>query len=385
MVHIEINFHCFSWVLLTLLARCKVSVSVFGVRKLTNADGLEDMGRYVPPEYEGTTSANKLAGKHALGNRARKSGQGILTVRFEMPFHIWCTSCPKPTIIGQGVRFNAEKKKVGNYHSTPIYSFRMKHVACGNWIEIRTDPQNTAYVVTEGAKKRDTGEDKIQEGEIKIRTDEERERLANDAFAALEGKVEDKRQAVTDKSRIEELQQAKDRDWDDPGEANRKLRKTFRVERKIRQKNETLTEELKDRMSLGMDLLEETEDDRRRAGFVEFGEFGGEGAIIKAQSRPLFATPSTSNTSLAKKIKKTKTALEAEQRRESLRIELENNTRAVLDPFLKVDKPAVSATSNVRLIKRKRSPSENLGQATVSADTVCNGTKTPALVDYDSD
>src|SRR2546430_5721630 len=97
-----------------------------------------DMGRYVPPEYEGTTSANKLAGKHALGARARKSSQGILTVRFEMPFAIWCTTCPQPTIIGQGVRFNAEKKKVGAYYSTPIYSFRMKHSICGGWIEIQT-------------------------------------------------------------------------------------------------------------------------------------------------------------------------------------------------------------------------------------------------------
>ena len=346
------------------------------------------MGRYVPPEHEGTTSANKLAGKHALGSRARKAGQGILTVRFEMPFAIWCTTCPKPNIIGQGVRFNAEKKKVGNYHTTPIYSFRMKHVACGGWIEIRTDPKNTAYVVTEGAKKRDTGEDKVQEGEIRIKTDEERERLANDAFAALEGKVEDKRQATTDKSRIEELQRAKEKDWSDPGEANRRLRKAFRVERKVRQKNEGLTEELKDRMSLGMDLLEETEEDRRRAGFVDFGEFDGERAIVKAKSRPLFVDSSTSKKPLAKRMKTTKAAANAEERREKLRKELGNNTRAVLDPFLNVDKPSVPKTSKVSLVKRKRSPTEepqpasNIKEANVEARAQAPAS---ALVDYDSD
>jgi len=342
------------------------------------------MGRYVPPEHEGTTSANKLAGKHALGARARKSGQGILTVRFEMPFPIWCTTCPKPTIIGQGVRFNAEKKRVGSYHSTPIYSFRMKHVACGGWLEIRTDPKNTAYVVTEGAKKRDTGEDKVLEGEISIRSEEERERLRNDAFAALETKVDDKRQAVNDKSRIEELQQAKERDWDDPGEANRRLRKTFRAERKIRQKNEGLTEELKDRMSLGMDLLEETEDDWRRAGFVEFGEIGRDSAIAKAQSRPLFADASDSKKTLAKKVKTTKAALEAEKRRENLRKELGNNTRAVLDPFLKVAKASAPAASGVRLIKRKRSSME-VPEAAPATNGTSNGDNAPALVDYDSD
>lgn len=342
------------------------------------------MGRYVPPEYEGSTSANKLAGKHALGSRARKAGQGILTVRFEMPFPIWCTTCPKPTIIGQGVRFNAEKKKVGSYHTTPIFSFRMKHTTCGGWLEIRTDPKNTAYVVTEGAKKRDTGEDKVQEGEIRIITEEERARLEGDAFARLEGKVEDKQRTVGDKSRIEELYHAKGRDWDDPGEANRRLRKAFRVGRKEREENGKVTEALKDRMSLGMDLLEETEDDRRRAGFVEFGEFGGEGAIAKARSRPLFADAPTSDNTLAKKIMKTKAASETEKRRESLRKELADNTRAVLDPFLSMDKPRLQGLGEVTLIKRKRKVDdrESVTKPNEPDEII---TRPSALVTYDSD
>lgn len=340
----------------------------------------------MPPEHEGTMSANKLAGKHALGSRARKSSQGILTVRFEMPFAIWCTICPKPTIIGQGVRFNAEKKKVGNYHTTPIYSFRMKHVACGGSIEIRTDPKNTAYVVTEGAKKRDTGEDKVQEGEIRIKTDEEREKLANDAFAALEGKVDDKQQATTDKSRIEELQKAKERDWSDPGEANRRLRRTFRVERKIRQRNGELTENLKDKMSLGMDLLEETENDRRRASLVEFGEFDGENAIMKAKSKPLFTDSLASKKSLAKRTTSTKAATDADERREKLRIEVENNTRAVLDPFLNADKPIATINTGVAFLKRKRASTEDLGKVpNVEQSDVEAKAHTLALVDYDSD
>ncbi|KAL2044736.1 hypothetical protein N7G274_002511 [Stereocaulon virgatum] len=345
-----------------------------------------NMGRYVPPEHEGTMSANKLAGKHALGSRAHKSSQGILTVRFEMPFAIWCTTCPKPTIIGQGVRFNAEKKKVGNYHTTPIYSFRMKHVACSGWVEIRTDPKNTAYVVTQGAKKRDTGEDKVQEGDIRIKTDEERERLANDAFAALEGKVDDKRQAITDKSRIEELQRAKERDWSDPGEANRRLRKTFRVERKIRQRNGELTEKLKDRMSLGMELLEETEDDRRRAGFVQFGEFDGKNAIMKAKSKPLFPDLLATKKSLAKRTRSTKAATDADKRREKLRKELGNNTRAVLDPFLNADKPTATIQTNVAFLKRKRTSTEDIGKIpNVEQSDVEAKAHTPALVDYESD
>ncbi len=362
------------------------------------------MGRYVPPEHEGTTSANKLAGKcvysyaaynlylhelthlilrHALGARARKSAQGILTVRFEMPFAIWCSTCPKPTIIGQGVRFNAEKKKVGNYHSTPIFSFRMKHNVCGGPIEIRTDPKNTAYVVTEGAKKRDTGEDKPPEdGEIVLRTAEEKERLQNDAFAALEGKVEDKKQQSTDRSRIEELQRAKEKDWDDPYAASKKIRRAFRADRKLRQGKEKITEALKDRMSLGMDLLDETEEDRRRAGFVDFGTVDHDTAVVQAKNKPLFG-PSPKSKETPMKHQTTKAELSAVQIREALQKELEINTRAVMDPFLSKGKPLAIYTTNKPLIKRR-------GRSVEASSSITDRKKEPvntaaSLVDYDSD
>lgn len=40
-----------------------------------------------------------------------------------------------------GVRYNAEKKTVGKYYSTPIIQFRMKCHLCDNYIEIQTDPK----------------------------------------------------------------------------------------------------------------------------------------------------------------------------------------------------------------------------------------------------
>ncbi|KAL9027522.1 MAG: hypothetical protein Q9196_003968 [Gyalolechia fulgens] len=296
----------------------------------------------LPNTKEPHPPTSSPANIHALGSRARKVGQGILTVRFEMPYAIWCTTCPKPTIVGQGVRFNAEKKKTGNYLSTPIFSFRMKHSACGGWIEIRTDPKNTAYVVVEGAKKRDTGEDEPREGDMVIMSTEEREKLHSDAFAVLEGKVEEKKQVFTDKSRIEDLYQGKERDWDDPYAASRKLRKVFRADRKAREKDEQRTEELKDRMSFGGDLLAESEDDRRRASFVDFGVMGGETDVVQAKSKPLFAPA-------------------GQKPRESLQSKLETNTRAAMDPFLSTERPSSLAAP---LIKRKR---------------------VAALVDYDSD
>lgn len=251
-------------------------------------------------------------------------------------------------------------------------------------MEIRTDPKNTAYVVTEGAKKRDTGEDKQVDGEIRIKTDEERERLENDAFAAFEGKVEDKKQVANDKSRIEELHRSQGKDWDDPYASSMKLRRAFRADRKLREQNEALTEGLKDRMSLGLDLLEETDEDRRRASFVDFGDFNSENAIDRAKSKPLFGDKPPPIATSGKKIKRITPASQARLTKEKLRLELEKNTRAVLDPFLIADKSITPAAAILPLIRRKT----GLNEVPVSAYTPSSVEKrstSVALVDYDSD
>ena len=314
--------------------------------------------------------------RHALGNRARKAGQGILTVRFEMPFAIWCSTCPKETIIGQGVRFNAEKKKVGNYFSTPIYSFRMKHAACGGWIEIRTDPKNTAYVVTEGARKRDTGEDTIRDGDLQLRSEADKEKLRNDAFAALEVTIDDRQQVTIDKSRIEDLYESKDRDWDDPYAASQKIRKTFRVERKRREKNEALTEELKDRMSLGNDLLAESEGDRMRAALITFGDAstGSESEALKTSwSRRLFAGSEMP----------TKAELEARASKEKLRGELSQNTRNAVDPFLS-SVPTMESKTIAGLKRKRRTEPVQEPQIEDELPGTSSHSTVP-LVDYGSD
>lgn len=270
---------------------------------------------------------------------------------------------------------------MGNYHSSPIFSFRIKHNICGGWIEIRTDPKNTAYVVTEGARKRDTGDEKVLDGDLRMRTEEEREKLRNDAFAALEIKVDDRKQAVISKSRIEELQLDKDKNWDDPYAASKNLRRAFRADRKARQKQEALSEDLKDRMSLGIDLLEENEDDRRRAGFVDFGIVEGETVILKAKSKPLFAQTIPAPLKLPPKQNiKLKKVAESQQKRERIRKELGDNTRAALDPFLNTDKPSSLFSSAIPAIKLKKGP--DLSSAVLLSEKT---TMSTGLVDYDSE
>ena len=98
---------------------------------------------YYPPDFDPKKhgSLNGYHGVHALRERARKLDRGILiircviniiltlndvtiitffiVIRFEMPYNIWCLSCNKH--IGMGVRYNAEKTKIGMYYTTPVY------------------------------------------------------------------------------------------------------------------------------------------------------------------------------------------------------------------------------------------------------------------------
>lgn len=323
------------------------------------------MGRYVPPELEGTVSFNTASGKgHALGNRARKlQTEGILTVRFECPFAIWCTHCNPEQIIGQGVRFNAEKKKVGNYFSTPVWSFRFKHTVCGQWLEVRTDPKNAEYLVVDGGRRRDTGADKILDGEIRIGvSEEEKQRLEGEGgFGALEKQVQDKTLFNSQKARLEQLLQASDRDWSDPYEKSRKLRAGFRTGRRKRQADERTGEALKDKFGLEVDMLGEQPEDAARAKFVDFGQHNE----ASTSSRPMFRNL---NTGLPSRFKSPPL-----QQKQILQSQWAGNTRTATDPFLREN--AWQPTTKRKRVDEERETEQNKAARVESM----------ALVGYDSD
>lgn len=296
-------------------------------------------------------------------------------MRFEMPFPIWCSTCQpaESVIIGQGVRFNALKKKVGHYYSTPIYSFRMKHSVCGGWIEIRTDPQHTEYVVTEGARRKvtaDIGKGEYEEtstgaGEIRVRMPgNEGENETTDPFAALEGKIADKNKYMTEKMRMDELLKRQDRDWEDPYENSRKLRKAFRADRKKREAIQSETEAIKEKYSLGVDLLDETEGDRVRAGVVEFGQESDPGSSLTLPSnlrtKPFFENTSSQHKQIITsksgqmKNREKKGGLIAKKKAQ-LQRKLQGNTKAAIDPFLLIDE---SIWQHSPSAAKKRRPSK---------------------------
>ncbi|KAG0265096.1 hypothetical protein BGZ95_003420 [Linnemannia exigua] len=232
-------------------------------RKATN--------KYYPPDWDPSKgSINKHVGQHPLRDRARKLDQGILIVRFELPYSIWCNGCNKSA--ATGVRYNAEKKTIGKYYSTPILSFRMKCHLCSSWFEIQTDPKNAAYKVTAGARRKtDDFSEAEDTGTLKIDTPEEFNRRANDKFAKLENSRLDQIKVLkSDATILTKLQHISDRQWSDPYALSQKLRKEFRTERKQIKSSEALA----DRIGVAFKILPESREDVEASKMVDFDSGG---------------------------------------------------------------------------------------------------------------
>ncbi|KAL1406443.1 Protein saf4 [Vanrija albida] len=200
---------------------------------------MQGFNRYIPPDFDPkkTATLNAYQGKkHALGKRAKDIDKGVLVVRFELPFNIWCGSCDNH--IGAGVRYNAQKRKVGAYYSTPIYAFRCKCHLCSGWFEIRTDPQNAAYVVAEGARKQESEWDPAENGGHAVYDTEAPSAAPNpdgptpDPFESLEKDTAQRTAERAKKSRLTELYDDSARRTADPYTVSRALRDRFRVEKR---------------------------------------------------------------------------------------------------------------------------------------------------------
>ncbi|KAI9084900.1 hypothetical protein K1719_033073 [Acacia pycnantha] len=219
---------------------------------------------YYPPEWDPSQgSLNKFHGQHALRERARKLDQGILIIRFEMPFNIWCGGCN--SMIAKGVRFNAEKKQVGNYYSTKIWSFTMKSACCRHEIVIQTDPKNCEYVIISGAQKKTEDFDVEDAETLELPADEERGKLA-DPFYRLEHQEKDLKKKKEAEPVLVRLQRLSDARHLDDYSVNRSLRAQLRSQKKRVAEEEAASR----KRGLGMRLLPSTEQDAAAAAKVKF-------------------------------------------------------------------------------------------------------------------
>lgn len=232
-----------------------------GERKGTN--------KYYPPDFDPAKhgSLNGYHKTHALRERARKLSQGILIIRFEMPYNIWCDGCKNH--IGMGVRYNAEKKKVGNYYTTPIYRFRMKCHLCVNYIEMQTDPATCDYVIVSGARRKEERWDMAENEQILTTEHTEKEKLETDAMYKLDhgGKDREKlKKALPSLTEIQDYQAG----WKDDFQLNSALRRKFREEKKVLAEQEEKDNAVRMRANLSIPLLPEKEEDKKLAGLLTY-------------------------------------------------------------------------------------------------------------------
>lgn len=219
---------------------------------------------YYPPEWEPKKGGlNKFNGQHALRERARKIDQGILIIRFEMPFNIWCGGCE--SMIAKGVRFNAEKKQVGNYYSTKIWSFTMKAACCRHEIVIQTDPQNCEYLIISGARKKVEEYDAEDAETLVLPVDDDKNKLA-DPFKRLEHQEGDLKKKKEAEPVLVRLQRISDSRHSDDYALNKSLRSRLRD-----QKKRVAEEEANSRKAgFGIRLLPNSEEDAVHASGIKF-------------------------------------------------------------------------------------------------------------------
>lgn len=196
-----------------------------------------------------------------------------------------------------GVRYNAEKKKIGAYYSTPIFSFRCKCHLCDGWFEIQTDPKVhtqsfmspvlnslhrilVMWLFRALVKRMKTGIQKkmavtlstarLLRGAVlesfphRSITDTEAHAVPADPLASLEKTTDAQKGLVKAQDRLESLQEVSEHYNSDPFSLSSKVRKRFREEKKVEKAKKQADDKIKDRYGLP-ETLSLIEDDAKAA------------------------------------------------------------------------------------------------------------------------
>lgn len=252
-----------------------------------------------------------------------------------MPYNIWCDGCKNH--IGMGVRYNAEKQKIGMYYSTPVYQFRMKCHLCDNYIEIKTDPGNLDYVIVSGARRQENRWDPLQNEQIVPETKEVQRKLFDDPMYKLEHGAKDAKAADDAKPVIGRLYQRNEDVWKDCFEANSKLRAEFRKQKKEIKATEEKDKELLKRSSLELKLLPESADDEKIAKLLRLHSTKDVKTREKQKQLEIMAKPALPSTLLQ--------SFGGLKRENLLKRSLAHTNLGIVKKRYKVDEPGTSSSS----------------------------------------
>ncbi|KAJ6843559.1 coiled-coil domain-containing protein 94-like protein [Iris pallida] len=157
------------------------------------------LNKYYPPDFDPA----KIPRRKQPKNQQMK-------IRMMLPMSIRCNTCG--TYIYKGTKFNSRKEDVvgETYLGIQIFRFYFKCTKCSAELTMKTDPQNSDYVVESGAARNFEpwrAEDEAVDKEKRKRDEEE----MGDAMKSLENRAMDSKQDMDILAALEEMRSVKSR------------------------------------------------------------------------------------------------------------------------------------------------------------------------------
>ncbi|KAI9185248.1 hypothetical protein LWI28_005609 [Acer negundo] len=157
------------------------------------------LNKYYPPDFD----PSKLP-------RIRRPKNQQIKVRMMLPMSIRCNTCGN--YIYKGTKFNSRKEDVlgETYLGIQIFRFYFKCTKCSAELTMKTDPQNSDYIVESGATRNFEpwrAEDEVGDDEKKRRDAEE----LGDAMKALENRTMDSKREMDIMAALDEMKSMKSR------------------------------------------------------------------------------------------------------------------------------------------------------------------------------
>ncbi|KAI4385912.1 hypothetical protein MLD38_003900 [Melastoma candidum] len=157
------------------------------------------LNKYYPPDFDPA----KLP-------RVRRPKNQQIKVRMMLPMSIRCSLCGN--YIYKGTKFNSRKEDVigETYLGIQIFRFYFKCTKCSAEITMKTDPQNSDYVVESGATRNfEPWREKDEEADKEKRKREQEE--MGDAMKSLENRTMDSKREMDILAALDEMKSMKSR------------------------------------------------------------------------------------------------------------------------------------------------------------------------------
>ncbi|KAE7995242.1 hypothetical protein FH972_000062 [Carpinus fangiana] len=157
------------------------------------------LNKYYPPDFD----PSKL-------QRVRRPKNQQIKVRTMLPMSIRCNTCGN--YIYKGTKFNSRKEDVVSeaYLEIQLFRFYFKCTRCSAELTIKTDPQNSDYIVESGATRNFEPwreKDELTESEKQKRDAEE----MGDAMKSLENRTLDSKREMDILAALDEMKSMKSR------------------------------------------------------------------------------------------------------------------------------------------------------------------------------